>query len=228
MSPDWLLTAVLATQGAPATTQELRFLALGDSYTIGEGVAALQRWPQQLANRLRLEGIALGDPRIVATTGWTTDELDGAMDAAAFEPPYDFVTLSIGVNNQYRGRSADEYRDQFRALLARAIALAGGRHDRVVVVSIPDWGVTKFGRGSGRDVAKIASELDAYNAINRDEARRAGAAWADVSAISRTSADAPDQLADDGLHPSGKQYARWLETILPAARAALASRPTTR
>jgi len=218
-----LLYGVLATQGASVHAGELRFLALGDSYTIGEGVAESLRWPEQLATRLRAEGIALPAPKIVATTGWTTDELSAAMDQQRFDPPYDLVTLSIGVNNQYRGRDAENYRREFVALLERAIALAGGRPQRVVVVSIPDWGVTRFGAGSGRDLARIAEELDAFNAINRDEARRRHAQWSDVAAASRRAGADAAMLADDGLHPSGKHYARWLETILPAARTALSS-----
>lgn len=122
------------------------FLALGDSYTIGEGVAEAARWPVQLAQAL---GIAA--PEILARTGWTTDELGAAMAQYAFHPPYDLVSLLIGVNNQYRGRDLANYRDEFRALLDRAIELAGGRAQRVIVVSIPDWGVTRstmFGSGS--------------------------------------------------------------------------------
>ncbi|HVJ63498.1 MAG TPA: SGNH/GDSL hydrolase family protein [Tahibacter sp.] len=214
----------MITLASPASqAAELRFLALGDSYTIGEGVAASGRWPQRLAQRLRANGVNLGDPAIVATTGWTTDELSAAMDGAALAPPYDFVTLSIGVNNQYRGRDLDNYRAEFRMLLDRAMTLAGARPQRVVVVSIPDWGVTKFGRESGRDVAAIARELDAYNAVNREEAARRGVAWADVAAISRKAGDAADQLADDGLHPSARQYDAWLTAIEPKARQALSS-----
>lgn len=211
------------TATAAQAADELRFLALGDSYTIGEGVAPRHRWPNALARRLRVEHMKVSDPTIVATTGWTTDELSAAMDRAALAPPYDFVTLSIGVNNQYRGRSADEYRGEFGALLERAIALAGDRPQRVVVVSIPDWGVTRFGRESDRDVAQIARELDAFNAVNRAESQRRGVAWADVTEISRAVGDAPDQLVDDGLHPSGRQYDAWLTTILPQARRALSS-----
>jgi lysophospholipase L1-like esterase len=214
---------VLASQGLAAHADELRFLALGDSYTIGEGVAESGRWPVQLATRLRAHGLGVAPPRLLATTGWTTDELSAAMDAQAFDPPYDLVSLSIGVNNQYRGRSAEEYASQFAALLERAIALAGGRPQRVVVVSIPDWGVTRFGAESGRDVAQIARELDAFNVISRDIARRRGAQWADVAPASRRAGAAPAMLAQDGLHPSAAQYTQWLGAILPAARAALSS-----
>jgi len=197
------------------------FLALGDSYTIGEGVEEAGRWPVQLVARLGELGVAVEAPRIVATTGWTTDELSAAMDAATLDDGYDLVTLLIGVNNQYRGRPADEYRQQFLALLQRALGLAGNPR-RVVVVSIPDWGVTAF--AEGRDRAAIAREIDAFNAIARDETFRAQARWADVTPASRAAGARPDMLVNDGLHPSGKQYAAWLETIMPEAEAALTVR----
>ena len=196
------------------------WLALGDSYTIGEAVAAHERWPAVLAQRLRQAGTPLGEPQIVAVTGWTTDELAQGMDAATLAPPYELVTLQIGVNNQYRGRPADDYRNEFAGLLARAIALAGGRAARVVVASIPDWGVTRFAVEQGRDSARIAAELDAYNAIAADACRRVGVRFVDVTGISRRH---PELLADDGLHPSAAQYALWVEAIEPAVRAALAA-----
>ena len=196
----------------------LHYLALGDSYTIGEAVPAAGRWPAQLVERLRARGVAIDEPQIVATTGWTTDELSAAMDAASFSPRYDLVTLLIGVNNQYRGRGADEYRHEFSGLLQRAIGLAGGRASRVVVVSIPDWGVTRFAREQGRDPAQIAHALDTYNAIAREEAARAGARWVDITPVSRRH---PDLVADDGLHPSAAQYTLWTEAIEPVAAAAV-------
>jgi lysophospholipase L1-like esterase len=196
------------------------YLALGDSYTIGEAVAAHERWPAVLVQRLRHGGMPIDEPQIVAVTGWTTDELAQGMDAAALLPPYGLVTLQIGVNNQYRGRPADDYREQFAGLLDRAIALAGGRVARVVVASIPDWGVTRFAREQGRDRARIAAELDAYNALARAETERAGARFVDITGTSRQH---PELLADDGLHPSAAQYALWVEAIEPAVRAALRS-----
>ncbi|AGG90551.1 SGNH/GDSL hydrolase family protein [Rhodanobacter denitrificans] len=196
------------------------WLALGDSYTIGEAVAAHERWPAVLAQRLRQAGVPLDAPQLVAVTGWTTDELVQGMDAATLAPRYELVTLQIGVNNQYRGRPAEDYRGEFAGLLARAIALAGGRAARVVVASIPDWGVTRFAAEQGRDRARIAEELDAYNAIAGDTCRRAGVRFVDVTAISRRH---PELLADDGLHPSAAQYALWAAAIEPAARAALRS-----
>jgi lysophospholipase L1-like esterase len=198
-----------------ADADVLRYLALGDSYSIGEGVPEHGRWPVQLAVRLRDEGIALDDPTIVATTGWTTDELAAAMDGTTFAPPYDLVSLLIGVNNQYRGRSAEDYRGEFQRMLERAIALAGERPRHVLVLSIPDWGVTPFARQSGRNVMRIGDELDVYNAIARDETQRRGAYWVDITDISRRH---PDLLADDGLHPSAAQYTLWAQTALPVSR----------
>ncbi|KRF01938.1 lysophospholipase [Frateuria sp. Soil773] len=196
----------------------LSYLALGDSYTIGEAVPAEARWPAVLARRLREGGVALGDPRIVAVTGWSTEELAAGMDAAGLAPPYDLVSLLIGVNDQYRQRPAEGYREPFRQLLQRAVALAGGRPARVVAVSIPDWGATRFGLGDARGAARIARELDEYNAIARDETRQAGAHWVDITPLSRRH---PDLVADDGLHPSAQQYELWTGLILPAARDAL-------
>lgn len=200
----------------------MRYLALGDSYTIGEGVAPEGRWPVQLAARLRERGIEIGEPEIIATTGWTTDELDAAIDAARPKGPYALVTLLIGVNNQYRGRSVDEYREQFRALLERAVGFAGGDARRVVVVSIPDWSITPFAAAEGRDLARIAAEIDAFNAVNRREAESRGARWADVTPQSRAPG-AANLLADDKLHPSTAAYADWARRILPIASAALGS-----
>jgi lysophospholipase L1-like esterase len=201
---------------------EVSFLALGDSYTIGEGVADDGRWPVQLVARLREHGLDVAAPRIVATTGWTTDELSAAMDAAKLHGKYGLVTLLIGVNNQYRGRASAEYREQFLALLRRAVALAGDSR-RVVVVSIPDWGVTAF--AGDRDRAGIGREIDAFNAIARDETIRAHARWVDITPASREAGAKPGMLVDDGLHPSARQYASWVGKILPEAQAAVRELP---
>ena len=202
----------------------MRYLALGDSYTIGEGVAEDSRWPVQLARALRGEGIAFDDPDIIAATGWTSDELDAAIDTAQPADDYDLVSLLIGVNNQYRGRAVDEYRHQFAELLERAIGFAGGRSERVLVLSIPDWGATRFGRDSGRDLAVVADELDAYNDAARGICATRGVAFVDITPVSRDGGAAPEMLADDGLHPSAAMYARWTQLALPVARRLLASR----
>ena len=199
---------------------EVRILALGDSYTIGEGVAEADRWPVRLAVMLRARGLNVAAPRIIARTGWTTDELSAGIDAARPDSTYDVVTLLIGVNNQYRGRSEEEYRAQFRALLERAIAFAGRRAARVVVVSIPDWGVTPF--AAGRDRSAIARAIDRFNAVNREETSRAGAQYADVTPVSRRAAGDASLSAGDGLHPSATMYAAWLDIIFPISLRILA------
>ncbi len=204
-----------------------RFLALGDSYTIGEGVGLNERWPMQLAARLRDGGIDIDELQIIARTGWTTDELSGAMDAAQFEPPYALVTLLIGVNNQYRERALDEYRKQFRGLLNRAVALAGGEPGHAIAISIPDWGVTPFARGEGRDAQAVAAQIDAFNAIAQTEAAARGAHWVDVTGISRDP-QIRSLLVADGLHPSGAQYSRWVDAIAPVAAEILRRQNATR
>ena len=204
-----LLLGIAMTSPSDPTS----YLALGDSYTIGESVDESLRWPVQLAARLRARGIALEDPRIVARTGWTTGELSDAIDAQSLAPRYGLVSLLIGVNNQYRGRELANYREEFGALLERAIGFAGGNAGRVVVVSIPDWGVTPFARG--RDGARIARELDAFNAAAREIAGKRGVAFVDITGISRDPGAKAQMLADDGLHPSAAQYALWAEAVEP-------------
>jgi len=220
-----------AAHAEPGAAGPARYLALGDSYTIGEGVPAHERWPVRLVARLREQGLAIAEPQIIARTGWTTEELASAIDQAAIGGAFELVSLLIGVNNQYRGRASAEYRAEFRALLRRAIGFAGGRPGRVLVLSIPDWGVTPF--ANGRDRTLIAAEIDAFNAINRAEAAAAGAGYVDVTPVSRRAAGDRALVAADQLHPSGLMYAAWVELALPAARAALSgnangfARPTT-
>jgi lysophospholipase L1-like esterase len=197
----------------------VRYLALGDSYTIGEGVAPEGRWPEQLVAQLRAKGVSIREPEIIAQTGWTTDELSAAITARNPHGPYALVSLLIGVNNQYRGRSVQEYRAQFTALLHTAISLAGRDTGRVIVLSIPDWGVTPF--AEGRDRAAIAAAIDSFNAVARDETQRAGARWADVTPTSRAAARDSSMFAIDGLHPSRAMYAKWAGLAEPQARAAL-------
>ncbi len=208
----------LREQGKPGLPlTRLNFLALGDSYTIGEAVAPSERWPAQLVALLRAEGVAINDPLIIATTGWTTDELSAGIDQANPPRTYDLVSLLIGVNNQYRAQAAGEYRTQFAALLQRAIGFAGGEPARVLVLSIPDWGVTPFAAQAGRDRAAIAAEIDAFNAINQEETINAGARYVDVTPISRAAVNDPALIAGDGLHPSGKMYAEWARLATPTA-----------
>ena len=212
----------MATKKPKATVSVLpsgmRYLALGDSYTIGEGVEAAGRWPLQLATALREEGIALRDPRIIATTGWTTDELASAIDLAEPLGHWDLVTLLIGVNNQYRGRSVVDYRREFTELLDRAVGFANARKDRVMVLSIPDWGVTPFAVHEASNRGNIAAEIDAFNAAAREVCEHRGVAFVDITPTSRDRGGDPDQVAEDELHPSAAMYTRWTELALPVAR----------
>jgi lysophospholipase L1-like esterase len=199
---------------------QLTYLALGDSYTIGESVKPELRWPDQLVARLRAKDLNVADPIIIAQTGWTTDELAAAIDARTdlAGRKFDLVTLLIGVNNQYRGRNLEEYRRQFAQLMKRAIDFAGGKPSHVIVVSIPDWGVTPF--AEGRDRAQIAREIDTFNRVNREETMLAGARYVDVTPTSR---DQPSLVAEDSLHPSGDMYRLWANLVLPEAFDALRS-----
>lgn len=193
----------------------VRLLALGDSYTIGESVEPTERWPVLLGERLELQGVASSiEVQIIARTGWTTDELDAAIDRANPRGPFDLVTLQIGVNNQFRTLALEEYRTGFASLLAGAIGFAGGDEGKVIVVSIPDWGVTPFGQSYEPD--RIAVEIDRFNAIAEEETERLGATFVDITSISRS--DAPGLVASDGLHPSATQYRLWVEEILPVVR----------
>ena len=208
-----LLFTILAACGThPAATEpHARYLALGDSYTIGQSVEPSERFPAQLARRLQL-----GQPEIIARTGWTVDELNAAIDDAQPKGKYELVTLLIGVNDQFRGGTADAYRPRFRAMLQRAIGFAGGDAQRVVVISIPDWGATPYAEGENR--AAIGAAIDRFNAVNREETAAAGARYADITAISRRARDDRSLIAADGLHPSGTMYAAWAGVISAALR----------
>ncbi len=196
----------------------LRFLALGDSYTIGESVAEEERWPNQLARLLEKDDLQV-EIRIVACTGWTTDELWQGIQAAQIESPYDLVSLLIGVNNQYRGYNLNEYREQFVFLLNKAIEYANGDPARVLVLSIPDWGVTPYATGRDRD--QIAMDIDAFNLVNREESEKAGVHYVDVAPVSREAVSDATLVASDGLHPSGKMYTAWTRLVYPEAQKAL-------
>lgn len=201
------------------STAAISFLSLGDSYTIGESVPDTDRWSVQMAQMLRKEGYDVGVPDIIARTGWTTAELADAITASGNNKRYDLVSLLIGVNNQYRGQSVERFRTEFRDLLATSVKYANGRKDRVFVLSIPDWGVSPF--GSSRDRAKIANEIDAFNAVAKEESQKAGVLYIDITPISRSGLGKPEMFAADGLHFSGKMYAQWAMEAVKEVKALL-------
>ena len=195
-------------------SEPISILALGDSYTIGESVAEHERWPAQLAKALMKKGFACHNPEIVAVTGWRTDDLRKALDDRNLPHDYDLVSLLIGVNNQYQGKSISEYEAEFEELLNRAISYAGGDRTKVFVISIPDYAFTPFGREKQHEV--ITRQIDAFNVVNKSIASEKGVTYINITDISRRGLKDPDLVAKDGLHPSGKMYALWVERIMKA------------
>lgn len=207
------LPLIILTMVFNPATSDRSILCLGDSYTIGEGVEPKERWPMQMVELLKAKGIELDEPKIVAKTGWTTDELQAELDRPiALNRTYAWVTLLIGVNNQYRGRDVEVYRKEFRQLLDFAIEKAGDNPSRVIVLSIPDWGVTPF--AADRDVEKIAREIDRYNQVQREESLAKKAHFVDITDITRKAKEDPDGLlVSDKLHPSGAMYQLWAQRV---------------
>ena len=192
----------------------IRFLALGDSYTIGQSVAMQARWPVQLADSLEKRGFEIDTLGIIATTGWRTDNLLNAMQNKQLEDKgFNLVSVLIGVNNQYQGRPISQYVTELASILDSAILYAGGDPSHVFVVSIPDYAYTPFGQQSP-DPEQISAELDQYNAISKDMAESLGIVYFDITGISRQGLEKPEYVANDGLHPSGVQYTEWVNLIL--------------
>ena len=191
--------------------EKYTYLALGDSYTIGEAVPLSKNFPNQVVQLLAEQDLAFHPPRIIATTGWTTAELEEGIQNANQDDPldlsYDLVTLLIGVNDQYRGRAVEDYRPRFKQLLRKAIAFAGNNSNHVIVLSIPDWGVTPF--ASGRNRQQIAEEIDKYNKVNYEIAKENNVHYLDITSSTREAINDQSLLAADGLHPSEKEYERW-------------------
>ena len=212
-TPDPGMTTGL--NGTPVISKN-SFLALGDSYTIGESVDEADRWPVQLAGLLRIDSVDVANPDIIARTGWTTAELQDEIKRSGNQKTYALVSLMIGVNNQYRGQSQERYRTEFRDLLQTATQFAGGKTNHVFVLSTPDWGQSPY--ASGRDKVQIAREIDQFNAIARDECQKAGIAFVDITPLTRSAAGDSSQFASDGLHYSGKQMQQWAAKALPIAK----------
>ena len=201
------------------TKTSYSLLALGDSYTIGESVPPNDNFPNQATQLVKSPEYDFKPAEIVAKTGWTTDELQNSINNHSFTPPYDIVTLLIGVNNQYRGQPVDNYKPEFESLLKQAIQFAGNKADHVIVLSIPDWGVTPF--ASGRDRDQIAREIDAYNAANKTISEQYKVHYIDITPWTREAASDLSLLAPDGLHPSAKEYKRWAEKLADKIKALL-------
>lgn len=187
-------------------------LALGDSYTIGESIAEKDRWPVQLVSALRSKGFPFEYPRIIAKTGWTTGELDTAITKASIESTFDYVSLSIGVNNQYRGYHLADFRMEFEALLTKAIGFADNKPKNVIVVSIPDWGVTPFASDRKRDI--IAEDIDSFNCVKKEVTLLKGANFINITEISRKIENDISFVANDKLHYSSEMYSLWVDEII--------------
>lgn len=187
------------------------YLALGDSYTIGESVSSDQNFPAQLVAAMKKNGTSVSSCKIIARTGWTTTNLKAAIEAAALKDTFNLVSLLIGVNNQYQGKSIEQYRIEFTELAERAIKFAGGKKEHVFVVSIPDYGYTPFGKNNQ---AGISKQIDAFNAANKELSDALGLTYCNITPISRRGLSEPDLVAGDGLHPSAKMYKEWVELIL--------------
>ncbi len=197
----------------PFNPMNSKFLALGDSYTIGESVAEKDRWPVQLAKVMSERGQKTDAPRIIATTGWRTDQLKKAIQDANLQSDWGMVSLLIGVNNQYQKKTAESYAPEFEELLDMAVKLAGGRKENVFVVSIPDYGYTPFGKPTQ---AEISRAIDEFNSVSRDITARKGIKYVEITDLTREGLSRPEYVAPDGLHPSGVMYSLWVERILAA------------
>lgn len=188
------------------------YLALGDSYTIGESVIETKRWPVQLAERLRDRGFKMAAPKIIAKTGWTTaDLLRGIENELNVQRDFDLVSILIGVNNQYQGKSITEYEEELRQVFRKAINHSKTREKGVFAVSIPDYGYTPFGSANQEE---ISEEIDRFNSVFRRVAEDFDVDFYNITPISRDAADNPELVASDGLHPSGLMYQYWVDQFV--------------
>ncbi|MBC7654761.1 MAG: SGNH/GDSL hydrolase family protein [Oligoflexus sp.] len=187
------------------------YLALGDSYTIGESVGLDKNFPNQLVGVLNNDSILIEQPKIIAKTSWTTDDLISVIKTSELKDKYDFITLLIGVNNQYRGYDIEKYKSEFKQLLQTAITKAGTNPQKVFVLSIPDYGVTPFAQNSDKE--KIGKEIDQYNKIANDISKDLKTNYLDITSISRTAKIDHTLIANDGLHPSAKMYQLWVADL---------------
>lgn len=211
-----LSSFMISEKDMPEKSKPFTYLALGDSYTIGEGVEEKDRYPVQLITALnKIDQNSWSSPQVIAKTGWTVDELEvGINQSQTDEQGYDLVTLLIGVNNQYRGRPVADFEKDFEAMLRRAIDFARGQKDHVVVLSIPDWGVTPFAVSRNSDQIKVAREIDAYNSAKKAICDRYEVVFIDITEDYRAIGAKPEMVVEDQLHPSALVYKRWTEKLL--------------
>ena len=208
----FLYTSLFVWHSCQTNNESQSYLALGDSYTIGESVPENQRWPSQLTKLLSEKNIHISLPRIIAKTGWTAKELKTEINNSKLDYPYDWVSLLIGVNNQYQGKSLKEFKEHFEILLSDAITFAGDNKEQVFVVSIPDWGVMPFSKNLDKE--KIAKEIDDFNQVIYEVCVFKGVHFVDITPISRSANNRKDFIAKDSLHPSGVQYTAWVQKII--------------
>jgi len=191
----------------PPATESIKYLALGDSYTIGQSVPSDENYPNRIASQFKEDSITVDTTIIIAVTGWTTANLNAGIANANLTDTFDLVSLLIGVNNFYQGKPLSQYKAEFEDLLLQAIDLAGGIKENVFVVSIPDYAYTPFGNGN----SSISQGIDNFNAANKTITDSIGVSYFDITPISREGLDKPELVASDNLHPSGEQYKRWVE-----------------
>ena len=190
-----------------------KFLALGDSYTIGQSVEVNERWPVQFLKELKATTNVIDTLQIIAQTGWRVDQLKEAMNSSDLEPPYGIVSLLIGVNNQYQGQNANDFRPEFIEILEKSLKLVENRTERLFVISIPDWGASPYGFGFDR--AKVSKEINEFNSVVKEESEKRGLRYFNITTISRRALIDRTLIASDGLHPSGKMYKLWVDKIIP-------------
>lgn len=209
-------TTVIPPDSTSVPDSTKHFLALGDSYTIGQSVPVDDRFPHQTVELLNATGYQFDTPRYIAATGWPTEALISAISGQTFSVSYDVVSLLIGVNDQYIRHDTIGYRDRFRSLLLRSIQLAGNRRSHVFVLSIPDYSVTPF--ASGSDTNMIRTQIDLFNNINYNESVAANVNYLEITQSTREAANNPSLLANDGLHPSGIEYGKWAARLADQIR----------
>jgi len=205
------LTMISSFIGCTTSKEGLSYLALGDSYTIGESVATNSNFPYQLVDSIGNKGKEYASPVIIARTGWRTDQLINAIESARLKKEYDLVTLLIGVNNEFQGRTLEEYERDFTVLCKKSIELAGNNKKRVIVLSIPDYGYTPYGKSN---VNRISARIDLFNASNKRISDSLQLTYVDITEISRQGLTDPGLVANDGLHPSADMYGLWVKEIL--------------